>query len=165
MVSRRKTWEEKLADKNGYPKVLVLEEGFPCYRALNKMGAEAGDSVVLVNPSEIVPLMAQVPYGKVTTLREICQRIARGHAVEGCCTLTTGIHVMTAANAAAEASERGEDRNLPYWRTLKIDGYLNQKYPGGVEDQARRLQAEGHQIVGKGKNARLNDLERNLFRF
>jgi hypothetical protein len=61
VASRRKTWEEKLADKNGYPKVLVLEEGFPCYRALNKMGAEAGDSVVLVNPSEIVPLMAQVP--------------------------------------------------------------------------------------------------------
>jgi hypothetical protein len=72
---------------------------------------------------------------------------------------------MTAANAAAEASERGEDRNLPYWRTLKIDGYLNQKYPGGVEDQARRVQAAGHQSVGKGKDARLNGLERNLFRF
>jgi hypothetical protein len=35
---------------------------------------------------------------------------------------------------------------------LKSKGELNEKYPGGVEDQAKRLRAEGHTIVpGKGK--------------
>lgn len=165
LADRRKTWEQKLADKNGYPKVLELKEGFPCYRALHKMGAEAGDRVVLVNPSDIVALMRAVPYGQVTTLREICLKVAKEHDVDACCTLTSGIHVMTAANAAAEAAERGGYLEIPYWRTLKIGGYLNQKYPGGVEHQACQLRAEGQEILGKGKNARVIDLERALFRF
>ena len=35
----------------------------------------------------------------------------------------------------------------PYWRTLKSKGELNEKYPGGAEDQAARLTAEGHTIL------------------
>ena len=40
MTYQKKTWEEKLVDKKGYPKVLRLEEGFPCYGTLHKMGAD-----------------------------------------------------------------------------------------------------------------------------
>ena len=165
MAYRRKTWREKLADKEGYPKVLELEEGFPCYRALHRMGAEAGDRVVLVNPSEIVARMREVPNGKVTTLKEICQDVAREHGVDACCTLTSGIHVMTAANAVAEAAAEGEDLGIPYWRTLKIGGYLNEKYPGGVEGQSRLLKEEGHCVEGNGKAARAVDFESSLFTF
>ncbi len=163
MAYRRKTWREKLADKEGYPKVLELEVGFPCYRALHKMGAEAGDRVVLVNPAEIVARMRMVPYGKVTTLKEICQDVAREHRVDACCTLTSGIHFMTAANAATESDTAGEELDIPYWRTLKIGGYLNGKYPGGVEGQVEKLVGEGHKINGKGKTARIKDLEDRLF--
>ncbi len=138
-------------DKNGYPKVLVLEEGFPCYRALHKMGAEAGDRVVLVNASEVLAYMRMVPYGQITTLKEICQKIAQDHQVKACCTLTSGIHVMTAANAAAEAAEQGKDLEVPYWRTLKIGGYLNEKYPGGIEEHGSLLQEEGFEIIRKGQ--------------
>ena len=46
----KKTWQEKLKDKDTMPKVLKLEEGFPCYKAVHKMGAEVGDKVVLANP-------------------------------------------------------------------------------------------------------------------
>jgi alkylated DNA nucleotide flippase Atl1 len=165
LAHRRKTWREKLADREGYPKVLELEEGFPCYRALHKMGAEAGDRVVLVNPSEIVARMREVPNGKVTTLKEICQDLGREHRVDACCTLTSGIHVMTAANAAAESVAQGEDLGIPYWRTLKIGGYLNQKYPGGVEAQSRLLEEEGHIVKGKGNAARVMGFEGSLFTF
>lgn len=64
MSYRKKTWQEKLADKKGFPKVLRLEKRFPCYNAVHKMGAEAGDEVVLVNPSEVIGIMKKVPKGK-----------------------------------------------------------------------------------------------------
>jgi alkylated DNA nucleotide flippase Atl1 len=164
MGYKRKTWQEKLVDKEGYPKTLMLEEGFPCYNALHKMGADAGDEVVLVNPSEIVDLMRLVPFGRVITLKEICQRIAEDHQVKACCTLTSGIHVMTAANASVEASQDGKGLGIPYWRTLKIGGHLNDKYPGGIDEHRRLLEGEGHIVVGKGRSPRVKDFEMFLFK-
>ncbi len=59
----KKTWLEKIKDKANFPKIVILKERFPCYNAVHKMGANAGDPVVLVNASEIIPLMAEVPNG------------------------------------------------------------------------------------------------------
>ncbi len=42
----RKTWNEKLKDKKNFPKILKLEEKFPCYNTVHKRGAEVGDNVV-----------------------------------------------------------------------------------------------------------------------
>jgi len=84
----KKTWQEKLRDKASLPKVLRLEKRFPCYNAVHKMGAEVGDEVVLVNPSEVVEIMKQVPKGRLITIVEICKKIAKQHDVEACCSLT-----------------------------------------------------------------------------
>ncbi len=149
----RKTWQEKLDDKDTLPKVLKLEKGFPCYNAVHKIGAEAGDNVVLVNPSEVVAIMKQVPKGKLITIVEICKTIAKQHGVKACCTLTTGIFIMTAANAVEEASREGKSLDIPYWRTLKADGFLNPKYPGGQEGHKRLLEQEGHKVLRKAKTS------------
>jgi alkylated DNA nucleotide flippase Atl1 len=162
MGYKRKSWPEKLADKKNLPKILKLQKIFPCYNAVHKMGAEAGDDVVLVNPSEIVALMKQVPEGKVITLVEICKVVAQKHHVKGCCSLTTGIFIMTAANAAEEAVNEGKSLPLPYWRTLKVDGFLNEKYPGGALAQKKLLEAEGFTILKKGKKFVVKDFEKNL---
>ena len=61
MPYRKKSWQEKLSDKKNLPKILKLEEKFPCYNAVHKMGADVGDDVVLVNPSEVVEMMRRVP--------------------------------------------------------------------------------------------------------
>lgn len=66
MTSRKKTWAEKLADKDGLPKRLNLEKRFPCCNAVHKMGADVGDEIVLVNPSEVVALMKNVPRGRAS---------------------------------------------------------------------------------------------------
>jgi len=115
----RKTWQEKLQDKPSFPKVLRLEKEFPCYNTVHKMGAEVGDNVVLVNPSEVVAIMRQVPKGRLITIIEICKKIAEQHDVKACCSLTTGIFIMTAANAVEEASKEGKSLGMPYWRTLR----------------------------------------------
>ena len=161
----KKTWQEKLRDKASLPKVLRLERRFPCYNAVHKMGAEVGDQVVLVNPSEVVEIMRQVPKGKLTTIVEICKKIAKQHDVEACCSLTTGIFIMTAANAVEEAKRKGKSLEIPYWRTLKTDGFLNPKYPGGQEAHKKLLEEEGHRVIQKGKNLLVENFQEHLLQF
>ena len=155
----KKTWQKKLKDKDTLPKVLKLEESFPCYKAVHKMGAEVGDDVVLVNPSEVVAEMKLVTRGKLITIVEICKKIAKKHNVKGCCSLTTGIFIMTAANAVEEAKGEGKQLDIPYWRTLKTDGFLNPKYPGGQEAQKKLLEEEGHKVIQKGKSFLVKDYQ------
>lgn len=163
----RKTWKQKLAGGQNFPKVTKLEKRFPCYNAVHNMGANVGDPVVLVNASEILPLMAEVPEGKLVTIREICRKIADKHKVKGCCTLTTGIFIMIIANAVQEeAATKGNSTpaKIPYWRTLKADGFLNEKYPGGSENHKRLLEKEGFKIISRGKKYQVADFEKYLIK-
>ena len=52
---------------------------------------------------------------------------------------------------AAWASYQRSEDETPYWRTLKANGELNAKYPGGIEAQKEKLEAEGHTIIQKGR--------------
>lgn len=47
--------------------------------------------------------------------------------------------------------DQRSDDETPYWRTLKANGELNEKYPGGMEAQKEKLEAEGHTIIQKGR--------------
>jgi alkylated DNA nucleotide flippase Atl1 len=160
----KKTWQDKLKDKRSLPKVLRLEKEFPCYNAVHKVGAEVGDSVVLVNPSEVAAIMKQVPKGKLITIVEICKQIARYHGVKACCSLTTGIFIMTGANAVEEASKEGKSLDIPYWRTLKADGFLNEKYPGGQEAHKRLLEGQNFRVIARGKKYQVVDYEKYLMK-
>jgi alkylated DNA nucleotide flippase Atl1 len=144
-----------------------MEKRFPCYNALHKMGADVGDNIILVNPSEVVEIMKKVTKGKLATIVEICKAIAKNHKVKGCCSLTTGIFIMTIANAVEEFLSKGEKSSLtkiPYWRTLKADGFLNQKYPGGLEAHKKLLQKESYQIIARGKKYQVANFEKYLIK-
>jgi len=39
---------------------------------------------------------------------------------------------------------------IPYWRTLKMEGVMNEKFPGGADAQ-KLLEQERHIAVQKGK--------------
>ena len=58
----------------------------------------------------------------------------------------------------------GKKNITPYWRTVKVGGQLNEKYPGGDEAQSARLKAEGHTIEPdkNGKPKKVNDFEKAL---
>ena len=118
-----------------------------------------GQRVVLVNPSEVVEVM-KVPRGKLITINEICRKIAQNHRVSGCCSLTTGIFIMIAANAAEEAKREGKDMDLQYWRTLKSNGFLNEKYPGGSMAQMEMLRKEGFHVERHGKKFAVGGFEK-----
>lgn len=162
ITSRKKTWEEKLRGGKGMPKTLAFDPGFPCGRALQKMGAKPGDTVVIAPGIEVDEVMRGIPEGRLITTNMICRNLAARHGAEYCCTLTTGIFVMVAAHAAEEAKARGGRTTTPYWRTIKEGGFLNEKYPGGAEAQGKALEAEGHRIVRKGKRLAVEGFERRL---
>ena len=75
--------------------------------------------------------------------------------------ITAGIFV----SIAAWASHQRNENPTPYWRTLKAHGELNAKYPGGIQAQKEKLEAEGFTILQKGrKNLRyyVKDYEKAL---
>ena len=160
----RKTWQEKLKDKPSFPKVLRLEKMFPCYNAVHKMGAEVGDEIVLVNSSEVLAIMQRVPKGRLITIVEVCKQIAKNHGVKACCSLTAGIFIMMAANTVEEASKEGKSLDIPYWRTLKADEFLNEKYPGGQEAHKRLLEGENFRVIARGKKYQVDDYEKYLMK-
>jgi alkylated DNA nucleotide flippase Atl1 len=160
MAYKKKTWVEKLKDSKNLPKMLTFEQNFPCGKALESWGATTGDSVVLAPPIEVDEIMRKVPEGRVITLKEICRKLAAKHNASYCCSLTTGIFINISAHAAEELKEKGEKHITPYWRTLKTDGGLNPKFPGGQETQKMQLEKEGITVIQKGKRYYVKDVNR-----
>ena len=68
-----------------------------------------------------------------------------------------------AAHAAEEAFAAGEKIITPYWRTVKKDGELNPKYPGGLPALEKKLAAEGHGFVRKGARVLVANLDKVLY--
>jgi alkylated DNA nucleotide flippase Atl1 len=152
MPKPKKTWKEKLEDDKGLPKTAPIPEKF-----IKSWGT---GTFVIGAPREVNALMQRVRKGRVTTINDLREALARKHGTSTACPITTGIFAWIAAHAAGEAAAGGAGRITPYWRTLKIGGELNPKYPGGIEELKRLLEAEGHTVVQKGKRNFVKDFEK-----
>jgi len=156
MPTKRKSWTEKLADSKDLPKVEKITE---------KMSKRWGTgTVVIPAPMEVDAMMRKAPEGKLVTINEIREGLAKKHKATIGCPMTTGIFASVAAHAAEEQRQQGKQDITPYWRTLKTGGVLNEKYPGGVEEQKKILEKEGHKVVQKGKKYVVADYEKSLIK-
>ncbi len=156
MPTKKKSWTEKLADSKGLPKVEKITE---------KMSKKWGTgTIVIPAPTEVDAMMKKVPKGKLVTINEIREALAKKHNATIGCPMTTGIFAWIAANAAEEQRQQGKKDITPYWRTLKTGGVINTKYPGGVEGQKKLLEKEGHQIIQKGKKHVVADYTKSLMK-
>jgi alkylated DNA nucleotide flippase Atl1 len=155
-VRTKKTWSEKLADGKDLPRVVNIDA---------RMSKRWGHGTCAIPaPREVDVLMRRVPHGRITTINEIREALAKKHGATIGCPITTGIFAWIAANAADEAERAGTAKITPYWRTLKSGGEINPKYPGGLEAVRARLEAEGHCVVARGRRWFVADHERVLFR-
>jgi len=155
-MKAKKTWQEKLADDQGLPKVEEIK---------GKMSTRWGTGTVCIPaPREVDEIMRQVPAGSLITINIIRDKIAKKHGATIGCPITTGIFAWVAAHAAQEAIDEGKTDTTAFWRTLKVGGELNPKYPGGIEAQTARLESEGHVIEpGRGKKPpHVKDYEKAL---
>lgn len=108
--------------------------------------------MLIPRPLDLDALVRAIPRGRLATVTQLRERLARAHGADFTCPLTTGIFLRIVAEAAEEDRAEGRTQIAPYWRVVKEDGSLNEKFPGGAEAQAARLQAEGHVVLpGKGK--------------
>ena len=154
MAKRKRSWQEKLADDKGFPKVAPID----CTKT--KRWGEG--TFVIPSPMEVDGLMKKVPHGKLITIDDIRKCLAHRHGATMACPITTGIFAWIAAHAAAEASAEGKKSTTPYWRTLKTNGELNPKYPGGIVKLRRLLKQEGHTVVQKGKRFFVEDFRNSV---
>lgn len=156
MVTKRKTWREKLADNKDLPKIQKFTKA--------KSKSMPAGTYVIPAPAEVDAIMKKVPKGKLITINEIRKVLAKKHKTQFGCPITTGIFAWIAANAAEEDAAEGKKRITPYWRTLKNGGELNPKCPCGLKNIKARLKSEGHVVVQKGKRFFVADFEKRLVR-
>lgn len=153
-MASKKSWREKLADSKDLPRVIEIDE---------KMSKRWGTGTcVIPAPKEVDEIMKKIPKGKLITINEIREKLAKKHGASIGCPITTGIFAWVAAHAAEEDTAEGKKDITPYWRTLKSGGQLNEKYPGGIENIKKLLEYEGHTVVKKGKKYVVEDYETSL---
>ena len=151
----KKDFNAMLHDNKDMPKFQTITD----LKSIEKYG---GDRMYFAPPIYYDKIMKQIPYGKVITVGKIREYFAKKNGADFTEPITAGIFV----SIAAWASYQREQENTPYWRTLKANGELNEKYPGGIEAQKEMLEREGHTIIQKGrKNIKyyVKDYESVLF--
>lgn len=136
----KKDFNAMLHDSKDMPKTQKLTD-------LKSIAKYGGPNMFFAPPMEYDRLMRQVPPGKLTIVGHLREHLARQNGADFTDPITAGIFVSIAAWASFQ---RREDET-PYWRTLKAQGELNPKYPGGALAQKAKLEAEGHTVIQRGR--------------
>jgi len=139
MPKIRKTWRQKLEEEHPeHGKIVEVPPKMQNRLLVGKM--------LIPKPLDIDTIIKRVQNGKLATVIQIRDKLAKEARANCCCPLTTGIFLRIVAEAAEEDLRNGKKNVTPYWRVVKADGSLNKRFPGGVKAQSARLQEEGHII-------------------
>ncbi len=127
--------------------------------AQRKGAYKACSRLLIPNPADVEALMRKVPQGKLLTMGALRATLARRARADMACPLVTGIFVRLIGEAAEGDRKVGKARVTPWWRTIKDDGKLNDKFPGGTAAHAKHLRAEGVRIIKstRGPALRVDD--------
>lgn len=152
-----KSWREKLENPpKGLPKLVSTSSNPKMEKRFGK------GEMFIATPLLVDAVIRKVKKGKLVTSKQIAGRLAKNAGADFTCPLTTGIFINIAARAAEEDRATGKKDITPYWRVIKSDGKLNEKFPGEVKAHAAKLRAEGHKLetVGRTKKTlRVADFE------
>lgn len=138
---KKKDFNAMLRQDKDMPKTQIVTDA----ATIQKYG---GERMYFAPPRVYDALMRQVPAGRLTTVGEMRAFLAKQNNADFTEPITAGTFTSIAAWASYQ---RGGVDETPWWRTLKAGGELNPKYPGGAEEQKRRLEAEGHIVLTKGR--------------
>lgn len=150
----KKDFNAMLNDCKDMPKILIVKDE----KTIKRYG---GTKMFFAPPIFYDEIMKKVPFGKLVTVSQLREYLARKNNADFTDPMTSGIFV----NIVAWASYQRKENLTPFWRTLKSDGELNLKYPESVELQKKMLEEEGHTVIQKGiKNIKyyVKDFEKSL---
>ena len=151
----KKDFNAMLHDSKDMPKFQTITD----QSSIEKYG---GSKMYFAPPIDYDKAMKRIPYGKLMTVGKIREYFAKQNHADFTEPITAGIFV----SIVAWASEQRTEDKTPYWRTLKAKDELNAKYPGGIEAQKEKLEAEGHTIIQKGRKSiryYVEDYEKALY--
>ncbi len=135
----RKTWREKLEENHpSHGKITAIP-----LRLRKRLGS---GRMIIPRPLDVDARVRGVRRGRLITQSMLRAGLAHDAGVEATCPLCTGIFMRIVAEVAELDEAAGKKRITPYWRVVRDDGGLNDKFPGGVRKQAKRLRAEGLSI-------------------
>ena len=149
-------YRNRLHDEKDFPKIKTIPKKLHKSWGIGKF--------VMPSPLEVNSLMKKVSKGKLTTINQLRGILAKKYKTATACPIVTGIFVIIAARAAEEELKEGKKRVTPYWRTIKTNGIINEKYPGGIAAQKKILKQEGHIILSKGKNYIVENYQNKLLK-
>jgi len=114
-----------------------------------------GCSGKMVKPSldSVKKIVKKVRKGKLVTLEQIREKLARDFKVQTACPASTTKALQLLSK---------EERPVSYWRVVKKNGALLAKFPSGVKGHASLLQKEGLEIDFSKKNPVVVDYEAKL---
>jgi hypothetical protein len=136
-----RSYNDQLNDPGDLPKIRIVG-------TLEKVENSGGSRVIIAPPMDYDKLMKTVPKGKLITNDNIKNYLAEKYNADNTCPVSSRKFIVLSAYASVE---RRVDET-PYWRTLKKNGELNEKYPGGIDEQKRLLEMEGHTIIQNDKH-------------
>jgi len=148
-----KTANEMLNDSAKQTKVVDHAKEAPQYLA--RWGAKG----LVASPLEYNEVMKDVPKGKILTTDSLCTHLIKKHNANSICPITSGIYINLCAKAAVER----DDKEFPYWRTVRPKGELCEKFPDGIEGQKLFHEKEGHKVIQKGKRYFVDGYEKALY--
>ena len=114
----KKDFNAMLKNNKDMPKIQIVKDE----KTRKKYG---GNKMFFAPPLYYDKLMKKVPKGKLITVGQMRDYLAKKNNADFTDPMTAGIFV----NIAAWASYQRNTDITPYWRTLKSDGELNVKYP------------------------------------
>lgn len=152
----KKDFNAMMKNNKDMPKTQIVKDE----KTIKKYG---GTKMFFAPPIYYDVLIKKVPKGKLVTISQMRDYLAKNNNADFTDPMTAGIFV----NIVAWASYQRNEDITPYWRTLKSNGELNAKYLESIELQKRLLEEEGHTIISKGaKNTKyyVKDFENHLIK-
>ncbi len=111
--------------------------------------------ILIPAPKDIEKLINQTKKGDLITIEIIRMHLAIEKGVQLTAATPTSIYLKKIALASEEEKLQNKKEITPYWRVLKSGGLLNEKFPGGLEQQQELLKKEGHKFELYGKRKKV----------
>ena len=123
--------------------------------------------LLIPTPMDVAELVRTPKKGELVTVNQIREYLAKKHGADYTCPMVTGIFLNIIAGASEENRELGKEI-FPWWRVVKKDGLLSEKFPGAPDMQIEMLESEGHTIwtgaSKRSKKLRVKDYKDSLVR-
>lgn len=99
-------------------------------------------TLFIPSPQDVANAIRAIPAGKTKTIVELRNDLAVFGKAETACPAKTIKYWKWLSVASEHPPESASNLGVPWWRVLK-DGKPSRHMPGGVEEQVKRLRAEG----------------------